>query len=157
MFRMRFALMLSCSYSVAGLMMAVAAAIALANSVTAVAAQRPPHVLLIYADDLTSTLGCVGDPIAQTPNIDRLARSGVVFTRAYCQQPLCNPSRVSMLTGLRPDTLKVWDLATNFRATQPAVATLPQLYKTQGYFSARVGKIFITACRGRSGAAEWTI
>lgn len=105
-------------------------------------AARRPNVLFISTDDLTGTLGCMGDPIAKTPNIDRLARAGVLFNRAYCQQPLCNPSRASMLTGLRPDTLKVWDLATNFRTTKPAVGTLPQVFRNQGYFSARVGKIF---------------
>lgn len=110
--------------------------------VEALGQTRPPHVLFIATDDLTATLGCMGDPIAQTPNIDRLARSGVLFNRAYCQQPLCNPSRASMLTGLRPDTLQVWDLKTNFRTTKPAVVTLPQVFKTQDYFSARVGKIF---------------
>ena len=120
----------------------LAAVAALPLAARGQAPARPPHVLFIYTDDLTSTLGCMGDPIAKTPHIDRLARSGVLFTRAYCQQPLCNPSRASMLTGLRPDTLKVWDLQTNFRTNKPAVATLPQAFRNQGYFSARVGKIF---------------
>ena len=108
----------------------------------ATAAASKPHVLFIAVDDLNGALGCMGDPIAKTPHIDRLARSGTLFTRAYCQQPLCNPSRASMLTGLRPDTLKVWDLATDFRTTRPRVGTLPQVFRNQGYFSARVGKIF---------------
>lgn len=108
----------------------------------AAAPARPPNVLFISTDDLNGALGCMGDPIAKTPNIDRLALAGVLFNRAYCQQPLCNPSRASMLTGLRPDTLKVWDLATNFRTTTPSVGTLPQVFRNQGYFSARVGKIF---------------
>jgi uncharacterized sulfatase len=109
----------------------------------AFAADAPkPNVLFIMTDDMTATLGCMGDPIAKTPNIDRLARSGVLFTHAYCQQPLCNPSRASMLTGLRPDTLKVYDLQTNFRTNVPRAGTLPQFFRNQGYFSARVGKIF---------------
>ena len=119
---------------------------AVAVLVTAAAAQttgpRRPNILFISTDDLNGALGCMGDPIAKTPNIDRLARCGVLFNRAYCQQPLCNPSRASMLTGLRPDTLKVYDLAKNFRETKPGVGTLPQVFRNQGYFSARVGKIF---------------
>jgi iduronate 2-sulfatase len=108
----------------------------------ATAQPRPPNVLFIATDDLNSALGCLGDPVAKTPHIDRLARSGVLFTRAYCQQPLCNPSRASMLTGLRPDTLRVWDLQTDFRTNKPRVGTIPQMFHNQGYFSARVGKIF---------------
>jgi iduronate 2-sulfatase len=117
-------------------------ALAASLSCGAAAPARPPNVLFISTDDLNSALGCMGDPMASTPHLDRLARSGVLFNRAYCQQPLCNPSRASMLTGLRPDTLQVWDLATNFRTNRPAVATLPQVFRNQGYFSARVGKIF---------------
>jgi iduronate 2-sulfatase len=124
-----------------------AALLLLAVAFPAARAQAPaqarrPNVLFITADDLNGALGCMGDPIAKTPHIDRLARSGVLFNRAYCQQPLCNPSRASFLTGLRPDTLKVWDLATNFRTHHPRVGTLPQVFRNQGYFSARVGKIF---------------
>ncbi|MBV10661.1 sulfatase [Rubinisphaera sp.] len=106
------------------------------------AAKRPPNVLFIAVDDLACTLGCYGDLIAKTPNIDRLAASGVSFQRAYNQLPLCNPTRASIMTGLRPDTIKVYDLDRHFRDEVPDVVTLPQSFQNAGYFAARVGKIY---------------
>ncbi|HBN78806.1 MAG TPA: iduronate-2-sulfatase [Planctomycetaceae bacterium] len=104
--------------------------------------KRPPNVLFIAVDDLACTLGCYGDLIAKTPNIDRLAASGVCFLRAYNQLPLCNPTRASIMTGLRPDTIKVYDLDRHFRDEVPGVVTLPQSFQNAGYFAARVGKIY---------------
>ncbi len=101
-----------------------------------------PNVLFIAVDDLACTLGCYGDLIARTPHIDRLAQSGTCFLRAYNQLPLCNPTRASLMTGLRPDTIKVYDLDRHFRDQVPDVVTLPQAFQQAGYFTARIGKIY---------------
>lgn len=101
-----------------------------------------PNVLFIAVDDLACTLGCYGDLVAKTPNIDRLARQGVCFQRAYNQLPLCNPARASLMTGLRPDQIKVYDLDRHFRDQVPDAVTLPQAFQNAGYFAARVGKIY---------------
>lgn len=101
-----------------------------------------PNVVFIAVDDLACTLGCYGDPIARTPNIDRLAAGGVCFDRAYNQLPLCNPTRASVMTGLRPDAIKVYDLDRHFRDEVPDAITLPQAFQRAGYFAARTGKIY---------------
>ena len=105
-------------------------------------AQEKPNVLFISVDDLACSLGCYGDLIAKTPHIDRLAATGVRFDRAYNQLPLCNPTRASVMTGLRPDEIKVYDLDRHFRDEVPDVVTLSQHFMQNGYFSARVGKIY---------------
>ena len=89
-----------------------------------VAAEKP-NVLFLAVDDLRVELGCYGSPHVLSPNIDRLAKRGTLFERAYCQQTVCNPSRASVMTGLRPDTLRVWDLVTHFRENRPETVTLP--------------------------------
>ena len=100
------------------------AAICVLSAVNLRAAQRP-NILFIAIDDLRTELGCYGVKEIKSPRIDGLAASGVQFNRAYCQVAVCNPSRVSLLTGLRPDSAKVWTLDVRFRDTVPNVITLP--------------------------------
>ncbi len=118
-------------------------ALSLANPLIA-AANKPPkrkNVLFIAVDDLRCELGCYGAKHIISPNIDKLAARGLLFERAYCQQAVCSPSRTSLLTGLRPDSAKVWDLFTFFRDTVPDVVTLPQHFKNHGYHTESIGKI----------------
>ena len=104
------------------------------------AADRP-NVLMIAVDDLRPFIGAYGDETAITPNMDRLASRGTVFTRAYCQQALCSPSRTSLLTGMRPDQTKVYGLSEDFRKALPDLVTLPQQFKQAGYTTIALGKI----------------
>ena len=106
------------------------------------ASAQQPNVLLIVVDDLRPALGCYGDAVAKTPNIDAFASTARVFDRAYCQQAVCGPSRASLLTGRLPDNLRVWHNRNLFRATQPDLVTLPQHFKNHGYHTAALGKVF---------------
>ena len=134
-----------------------------------------PNVVFIAVDDLRTALGCYGDGDAITPRIDRLAAGGMVFQRAYCQQAVCNPSRASLMTGLRPDAIKVWDLkshfrhelpahlaqlpqyrgGTHFRQARPDVVTLPEYFKGHGYIARSVGKIY-HGSPGAQDAQSWS-
>jgi arylsulfatase A-like enzyme len=104
---------------------------------------RQPNVLFIMADDMLVELGCYGSRFgAKTPNLDALAKSGVRFDRNYCQFPLCNPSRASLLTGRNPTRTSVLGNRTDFRVAHPDWTTLPQLFKDHGYVTVRAGKIY---------------
>ncbi len=114
-----------------------------AGSLPASAAPKPKYnVLFVISDDLRPTLGCYGNSIIRTPNIDNLAARGLRFDHAYAQYPLCNPSRTSLLTGRYPTQTGVMDNNIYFRVKHPDYITLPQYFKTHGYATLRTGKIF---------------
>lgn len=121
-------------------------------------AAQPLNVLFIATDDLRNDLGCYGHAEVKTPHLDRLAQRGLVFNKAYCQQAVCNPSRASIMTGKRLDSLRVWDLPTHFRTHAPDVVTLPQHFMNSGYFTQNIGKIFHNWIHEVQGdPASWSV
>ena len=108
---------------------------------SAYAADRP-NVLFLICDDLNCDIGCYGHPLVKTPNIDRLAARGVRFERAYCQYPLCGPSRASFMTGLYPDQTLIHRNSIYIREHLPNVNTMSQMFRDAGYKATRIGKIY---------------
>ena len=139
-----------------GLLLAVVAS-GLAAAGHAADAAEKPNVLLICVDDLKPLLGCYGDPYAKTPHIDRLAARSLLFQRAYCNQAVCAPSRNALMTGLRPQTLGVYDLATSFRLARPDAITVGQHFQAHGYKTASLGKIYHTGHGNTDDQATWSV
>ncbi|MDF2441094.1 MAG: iduronate 2-sulfatase [Abditibacteriota bacterium] len=137
-------------------------AASLAPNACAQAQQAPakimrPNVLFIAVYDIKPLLGCYGDKTVRSPNIDRLAARGMLFERAYCNQAVCAPSRNALMTGLRPQTLGIYDLATNFRKAVPNAVTLPQSFMRAGYHAAAIGKIMHRGHGNVEDTASWSV
>jgi iduronate 2-sulfatase len=127
-------------------------------------AQAPrPNVLFIVSDDLNTLVGCYGDPLARTPNLDRLAARGARFERAYCAFPLCGPSRNSLLTGLYPNSTGIHVNAQVFRQSIPRQVSMPQAFRLAGYFVGRIGKLYhygvprSVGTNGHDDPASWEL
>jgi iduronate 2-sulfatase len=135
------------------LLLIVSCGFLVSQSVTA----ARPNVLLICVDDLKPTIGCFGDPVARTPQLDRLAKRGVLFDAAYCNQAVCAPSRNTLMTGLRPQTIGIYDLDTNFRKSVPDAVTVAQYFRAHGYRTEAMGKIMHRGHGNVEDAASWTV
>lgn len=116
--------------------------------------QNQPNVLVFYVDDLRAELGCYGSETAITPNIDKLASDGVMFNKAYTQQAICAPSRMSTLTGLRPETLGIYSIFTPLRKVHKEVVSMPQLFNKNGYKTVSIGKVYH---HGSDDKKEWSV
>lgn len=123
-------------------------------SAVSLAQSSKPNVLFISIDDLNNDLGCYGNAQVKSPNIDRLAARGVRFERAYVQYTLCNPSRASFLSGRRPERTGIYELQTAPRKAMPDAIFLPQLFRQNGYFTARYGKLYH---EGRDDKLSWDV
>ncbi|WDE96287.1 sulfatase [Lentisphaera profundi] len=112
---------------------------------TSLALERP-NILMIAVDDLKPILGAYGDPLIQSPTIDKLAQKSAFYESAYCQQAVCGASRASIMTGLRPDSSRVWEFRQLMRERNPNAITIPEYFKSQGYMTCFTGKIFDYRC-----------
>lgn len=139
------------------LLLTTLAGVLLFSDCTAAASATKPNVLLICVDDLKPLLGCYGDKRIKSPNLDRLAKRGLLFERAYCNQAVCAPSRNALMTGARSTTLGIYDLGTNFRQAIPDAVTLAQLFKQNGYRTEALGKIFHVGHGNHEDPASWSV
>jgi iduronate 2-sulfatase len=122
-----------------------------------IASAAKSNVLLICVDDLKPVLGCYGDKLAKTPNIDRLAERGMRFDMAYCNQAVCAPSRNNLMVGSRSTTLGVYSLNTNFREAAPEAVTLLQYFMRNGWRTEGVGKVFHVGHGNHDDPASWSV
>ena len=116
--------------------------VSLCQNVVCLADDDRPNILFIAVDDLRPAMGSYGDSFAVTPHMDKLATRSLQFNRAYCQVAVCNPSRASLMTGMRPDKLGVWTLPIHFREAKPDAVTMPQWFRKFGYTAVSHGKIY---------------
>lgn len=121
------------------------------------AAPARPHVLLVCIDDLKPALGSYGDPLAKTPNLDRLAARGMRFDSTYSNQAVCAPSRNNLLLGIRSTTLGIYSLGEHFRQARPDAVTLTQYFMRHGWRAEAVGKILHTGHGNHDDAASWSV
>ena len=133
--------------------------LAIAGLTVARADSAPPlNVLFIAVDDLKPSIGAYGDPMAVTPNLDRLSDSGITFLNNHCQQAICGASRASIMTGMRPDSTRVWLFGQRMREINPDTLTIPQHFMNEGYTTTAVGKIFDPRCvNGKYDPESWSI
>ena len=123
-------------------------------TVTTVAQAERPNVLLIVCDDLNNHVSTSGYQSLRTPGLERLAAAGMTFGRAYCQYPVCGPSRASFLSGLYPESTGILDNKLDIRNVRPGTKSMPQVFKTNGYWTASVGKVFHNA-KADPGNIAW--
>lgn len=128
-----------------------------ASASTAAAAAARPNVLLLCVDDLKPLLGCYGDPLAKTPNLDRLAARGTRFDLAYCNQSVCAPSRNNLLLGSRSTSLGIYGLAQNFRTAVPGAVTMTQHFMRHGWRAEAVGKVLHSGHGNHDDEASWSV
>jgi arylsulfatase A-like enzyme len=128
--------------SLPSLALIISLSLAFPDPAVANAPAEPLNVLFIAVDDLRPDLGAYGNPVVHTPNLDRLAAEGLLFTRAYCMVAICHPSRAAVLTGKRPTTSGIYEFRPEIREAMPQVVTLPQHFKSRGYHAQAIGKIF---------------